>query len=168
MVVGVLVELSNKNIDKEFFYSVPKELEEEIKVGIRVEIPFGPQKLEGFVTKIKSTLDETIKDIKFKDILNIVDKEIVLNEELLTLGKKMQEKTLSTLISCYQVMLPKALKAKKGIIVQKKYDIFYKLEENNITGRINESQAKILNLFKKKALVEKKEIEKSIFTKVFL
>ena len=67
----------------------------------------------------------------------------------------MQEKTLSTLISCYQVMLPKALKAKKGIIVQKKYDIFYKLEENNITGRINESQAKILNLFKKKALVEK-------------
>ena len=160
MVVGVLVELSNKNIDKEFFYSVPKELEEEIKVGIRVEIPFGPQKLEGFVTKIKSTLDETIKDIKFKDILNIVDKEIVLNEELLTLGKKMQEKTLSTLISCYQVMLPKALKAKKGIIVQKKYDIFCKLEENNITGRINESQAKILNLFKKKALVEKKEIEK--------
>ena len=94
MVVGVLVELSNKNIDKEFFYSVPKELEEEIKVGIRVEIPFGPQKLEGFVTKIKSTLDETIKDIKFKDILNIVDKEIVLNEELLTLGKKMQEKTI--------------------------------------------------------------------------
>ena len=50
MVVGVLVELSNKNIDKE-------QLEEEIKVGIRVEIPFGPQKLEGFVTKIKSTLD---------------------------------------------------------------------------------------------------------------
>ena len=133
MVVGVLVELSNKNIDKEFFYSVPKELEEEIKVGIRVEIPFGPQKLEGFVTKI--TLDETIKDIKFKDILNIVDKEIVLNEELLTLGKKMQEKTLSTLISCYQVMLPKALKAKKGIIVQKKYDIFYKLEENNIKNK---------------------------------
>ena len=32
LIAGVLVELSNKNIDKEFFYSVPKELEEEIKV----------------------------------------------------------------------------------------------------------------------------------------
>ncbi len=49
MYIGVLVELSNKNIDKKFIYSVPKDLEKNIKLGIRVEVPFGYQRLEGFV-----------------------------------------------------------------------------------------------------------------------
>lgn len=158
MVVGVLVELSNKNIDKEFFYSVPKILEEDIKVGIRVVIPFGYQKLEGFVTKIKDKNDEEISDIKFKDIIDIVDKNIILSDELLHLGKIMQEKTLSTLISCYQVMLPKALKAKRGTKISKKYDVFYKLNEENMPIKLNESQKKIVNLFKKSDLINKKEL----------
>ena len=37
----------------------------------------------------------------------------------------MQKNTLSTLISCYQVMLPKALKAKQGNVINKKFDTFY-------------------------------------------
>ena len=36
MYIGVLVELSNKNIDKKFIYSVPNDLEKNIKLGIRV------------------------------------------------------------------------------------------------------------------------------------
>ena len=36
MNVNVLVELSNRNIDKTFSYSVPKVLENKIKIGIRV------------------------------------------------------------------------------------------------------------------------------------
>ena len=49
MVVGVLVELSNKNIDKVFDYLVPECFMEDIKVGIRVEVPFGKQILAIFV-----------------------------------------------------------------------------------------------------------------------
>ena len=45
--------------------------------------------------------------------------------ELLDLGKWLAKKTLSSLISCYQVMLPKALKAKKGSQVSKKYEKVY-------------------------------------------
>mgnify|MGYP003307410398 CR=1 FL=1 len=56
LVIGVLVELSSKNIDKMFDYLVPKHLEEFIKVGIRVEVPFGSQTLEGFVLEIKERL----------------------------------------------------------------------------------------------------------------
>ena len=96
MIVGVLVELSSKNIDKVFDYSVPSSFISDIKVGIRVQVPFGRQILEGFVLEIKnnSTLDN------LKDILAIVDKDVVLNSELLKLGLWMREKTLSTLISC--------------------------------------------------------------------
>lgn len=53
MVVCVLVELSHKNIDRSFEYSVPSNLISSIKVGIRVTVPFGHMVLEGFVLEIK-------------------------------------------------------------------------------------------------------------------
>ena len=43
----VLVELKSKNIDKTFTYSIPQALIDKVKVGIRVLVPFGKQKLEG-------------------------------------------------------------------------------------------------------------------------
>jgi len=107
MTVNVLVELSNRNVDKSFTYNVPQELITRIKKGIRVKVPFGKNKLEGFVIDI----DNKHEDVELKDIYEIVDDEVILNDELLDLGLFLKEKTLSTLISCYQAMLPKALKA---------------------------------------------------------
>lgn len=152
MIVGVLVELSNKNIDKVFDYSVPDNLKDKVKIGIRVSVPFSSQILEGFVLEIKESTD-----IETKEIIDIIDEDIILNEELLELGKKMQEQTLSTLISCYQVMLPKALKAKHGTTINKKYDTYYKLNKNE-DYKYNSSQLKILELFKDKELVKREDI----------
>ncbi len=154
MVVGVLVQLSSFNIDKVFDYIVPDDLIDKIKVGIRVEVPFGYQKLEGFVLEIKKSSSRELKEI-----IRIIDEEIVLNEELLILGKQMQKDTLSTLISCYQVMLPKALKAKKGTVINKKYDIYYHLVDTNIDiNKFNENQKKIINLCLKNEKVIKKDL----------
>ena len=75
-------------------------LKDKIKVGIRVKVPFGKMELEGFVIEIKNS-----SDISVKDILEVVDDEVILNEELLELGKKIQEDTLSTLISCANLNL---------------------------------------------------------------
>ena len=153
MYIGVLVELSNKNIDKVFTYSVPEYLSNKIKLGIRVVVPFGRQTLEGFVISF-------VKDVDYetKDIIEVVDEDEILNEELLELGKIMQEKTLSTLISCYQVMLPKALKAKNGTVINKKYDIFYKL--GIIPEKLNDKQRKIISMFDKCEFVLKSELDK--------
>ena len=158
MVVGVLVELSNKNIDKIFDYSVPLDLQAFIKVGIRVEIPFGRQTLEGFVLNIK---DETSVS-NIKDIIGIVDSEIVLNEELLLLGREIQKNTLSTLISCYQVMLPKALKAKRGVLVNKKFDTYYKLNEDVSLDNLKGKQLEIVNLCKNGSVLRSDLIDISL------
>ena len=71
-------------------------------------MPFGPRIIEGFV------LNKTSKPDNYdaKDIIDVIDEDEVLNDELLDLGKFMNEKYLCNLISCYQAMLPKALKAK--------------------------------------------------------
>ena len=120
MVANVLVELSNRNIDKTFTYNIPNELENLIKVGIRVLVPFGKQTLEGFVLSIS---ENTNSEIELKDIIKPIDNEVILNEELLELGKFIKRKTLSTLISAYQVMLPKALKADKKTKINKSYEL---------------------------------------------
>ena len=63
MIVGVLVELSAKAVDKVFDYNVPKNLEDSIKIGIRVLVPFGKMTLEGFVLEIKNNTS-TSKELK--------------------------------------------------------------------------------------------------------
>ena len=150
LIVGVLVELSNKNIDKIFDYIVPEEFTSKIKVGIRVTVPFGRMTLEGFVLDIKDSNDN---DIELKSIISIVDEDIVLNSELLELGKVIRDKTLSTLISCYQTMLPKALKAKNGSQVNIKYDTFYRLGNIPNDIKFNDKQKSIISCFDKEELI---------------
>lgn len=154
MIIGVLVELSNKNIDRVFDYSVPDCFLDKIKLGIRVKVPFGNMELEGFVVEIKGS-----SDVEVKDILDVIDDEAILNSELLELGKKMQEATLSTLISCYQIMLPKALKAKNGQVINKKFDTYYYLNKDIVCyGKLSTSQEKIINLCMEKEFVLRKEL----------
>ena len=154
MIVGVLVEISNKSVDRIFDYKVPQEKEKFIKIGLRVEVPFGHQKLEGFVLEIKenSNLDS------LKEIIRVIDEDIVLNDELIKLGKFMKEKTLAPLISCYQVMLPKALKAKNNVVINKKYETFYKLNKNIVAVKLNSGQQEIVDMFKTRKMVSRKEI----------
>mgnify|MGYP005795527787 CR=1 FL=1 len=146
MIVGVLVELMNKNVDRIFDYQVPEELTSKVKVGVRVRVPFAKRTLEGFVLEIKETTDfhETLREIN-----EVLDDEVILNEELIALGKWLQKETLATLISCYQVMLPKALKA--GSHGTKKYiTVYHYIPDNNLS--LTASQKEIVACFKDKTI----------------
>ena len=154
MIIGVLVELSNKNVDRIFDYSVPLNLQKLIKLGIRVEVYFGKQKVEGFVLEIKNNTSVS----SLKEIIRIVDSEVVLNDELLYLGRAIQKNTLSTLISCYQVMLPKALKAKQGVLINKKFDTYYRLNSKANLFDIRGKQQDIIDICRKKGSVLRKEL----------
>ena len=90
MIAGVLVELSNKNIDRIFEYDIPSNLISKIKIGIRVTVPFGNMKLEGFVLSIS---DNKSTDKELRSIIDVIDDTVVLNDELLELGKVMQKNT---------------------------------------------------------------------------
>ena len=156
MVVNVLVELSSKNIDKTFDYLVPSNLESKIKVGKRVTVPFGKQTLEGFILGTNDTEYENLKEI-----IDVVDEDIILTEELLELGKYISKTTLSTLISAYQVMLPKALKAQNGTTINKKIVKYIELNNMDIDlSKLNEKQINILNILKEKNRVAKSELNK--------
>lgn len=120
MYVSVLTQIGAKAVDQTFFYHVPKLLENNIKIGVRVRIPFGNMILDGFVLGISD--NSSYDNSKIKNIINVIDKEPVLNKEMLLLGKYMSDNLLASLSSCYQVMLPKALKAEVKSNIKIKYD----------------------------------------------
>ena len=109
MYAEVLIEYSAKAIDKTFTYIIPDHLRNDIKIGMKVLIPFGTKTINGFVTNITNEFKDTYE---LKTIVDIVDKYLCLNKEMMELGEYLQSKTLCTKIAAYQTMLPSALKVK--------------------------------------------------------
>lgn len=156
MIVEVLVELASRNVDKTFDYLVPPELLSKVQVGVRVIIPFGAQELEGFVLKIKQLQEHSCSFDQLKEVIDVVDDEIILNDELLSLGQEISKSTLSTLISAYQVMLPVALKAKRKVQISKKIETYIMLGAS-ACGFLasNDTQQKIIAFVEKNPYVLK-------------
>ncbi|WP_066053102.1 primosomal protein N' [Robertmurraya korlensis] len=108
MIASVIVDVPAKQTDRPFDYRIPEHLEGIIIPGMRVVVPFGPRRIQGFVISIQ----ESSEFEKLRDIIAPMDIVPVLNEELLQLGDWLSKETLCYRISAYQVMLPAALKAK--------------------------------------------------------
>src|SRR5574344_1190782 len=143
----VLVELKAKGIIKTFTYNVPSVYQDKIKIGIRVLVHVGTQILEGFVLD----LNNNEVDYEIKDIIELIDKEAVLTPELIDLGEFVSKKYLCNLISAYQTMLPKALKAKHNT-QQEILDLF------SINTYILKKQANMISASSVKTLISKKVI----------
>ena len=158
MIASVLIEYSVKSLDKTFDYLVPDSLVNEIKVGQKVLVPFGVKEVEGFVMGFKKEKED---DLEYKYIIDIVEKDFCLNEELIKLGKYVKETTLSTLISAYQSMFPKALKASnKTNIGLKTKSLVYLNNEVDVDKFIESNKRKKRQVEIVKLLREKKEIER--------
>lgn len=151
MYAEVLVELRAKAVDKTFTYKVPNGMK--VVKGIRVLVPFGSRKLEGFVLNV---LNNGSFDFEVKEIISVIDDKPVINEEMMELGKYISKKTLSPLITAYQTMLPSALKAKNGFKVSKKYVSYLVIDKENTA--LKGKQLEIYNLVKEKNKVLKKEM----------
>lgn len=146
MYAEVVVEF--KKIDKTFTYKIPDSLT--VRVGMRVCVPFGKNTLEGFVIFIHDNTPSYLT----KEIISLVDVNPVLNEEMIELGKYISKKTLCSLTSAYQTMLPKALKAKNGFKINVKYECY--LEINN-DGNFDGKKKEVYDFVKKNKRVLKKD-----------
>lgn len=124
MYADVLIQYGVKILDKTFTYKIPSNLI--VKKGHKVKILFNNVEIFGIVTNIKNTTDYENPN----EILSIINPEIILNEELLSLGKYLSNITLCTLIKSYQTMLPTSLKVKKIDTNYNKYDEYLELNQD--------------------------------------
>lgn len=145
MYAEVLIEYSAKAIDKTFTYIIPDHLRKDIKIGMKVLIPFGTKTINGFVTNITNEFENTYE---LKTIVDIVDKYLCLNKEMMELGEYLQEKTLCTKIAAYQAMLPSALKVKDKKNNYTKYITYIELNatKEQIEQYINNNSRKKINI----------------------
>ena len=110
-IVKVLIEHPVHSLDTTFDYLYPTFIQK----GVRVIVPFGYQKLTGYVeaqeetTLTKEEL-EAQAGFQYHFITSVVDEEPLLNQELQDLAYQLSKLTLSPRIACLQAMLPTQLK----------------------------------------------------------
>ena len=161
-----IIEYPVKTLDKAFTYQIPSNLKSKLKVGMKVLVPFKSRLVHGIVLKITNNYEGTYE---LKEIASIEDEFLVLNDELLKLGKYMQQITLCNLITAYQTMLPSALKVKTQIKDYNEYDEFILLNvnENDVKEYINTHKKSHKTAVLEK-LLQEKEINKKELNQVSL
>jgi primosomal protein N' (replication factor Y) len=99
-------------LDGLFTYSVPASLAEQVKIGIRVLVPFGRSKTYvGIVAKSNLKHDA---QIQIKDILQVLDAEPILLSHQLRLWQWISDYYMAPIGEVYKAALPSGLKAEDG------------------------------------------------------
>ena len=165
MYANVIIEYGVKSLNKTFIYKVPDELKDKIKVGMKVYVPFGKSEVFGFVMELQNNNDT---GYDAKEIIRIDNEELVLNKELMDVGKHLSSITLCTLITAYQTMLPSSLKIKKQEHNYDKYDEYLTLTDKlkameyicKYPRRI--AQIKVINNILEVGKLNKKEVSSEV------
>jgi len=121
MIVEVVINSSARQIDKKFDYLVPQRLINQIEIGQRVFVPFGNQKIIGYVTKLKETSDSCFK---LKEIIEIIDPIPLLTNSNIDLARKISKYYFSSFGKTLELFIPNALRTsinKKLIFKNKNY-----------------------------------------------
>lgn len=96
-----------------FTYSVPTHLSQKVQVGCRVNVPFGAKKqYAALVTR----LHEEKPAYQTKDILAVLEEEVMLLPNQLKLWQWVAEYYMCTLGEVYKAAIPSGLKEKDGVV----------------------------------------------------
>ena len=99
-------------LDGFFTYSVPQHLTEQVRVGVRVLVPFGRNKTYvGILTEIHNRAPE---GYQVKDVLQVLDVTPVLFDTQLGLWRWIADYYMSPIGEVYKAALPSGLKAEDG------------------------------------------------------
>ena len=122
MFVDVILPLP---LDGVFTYSVPSSLEEQVRMGLRVLVPFGRNKTYvGIIASIHHTAPEGYQT---KDILQVLDVSPILLDSQLKLWNWIAEYYMSPIGEVYKAALPSGLKAEDGY--RPKTELYIRLTE---------------------------------------
>ena len=109
MFVDVILPLP---LDGVFTYLVPLQLENMVKLGARVLVPFGRNKT--YVGVISKIHNQSPEGYQTKDILQVMDSSPILLETQLKLWQWISDYYMSPIGEVYKAALPSGLKAEEG------------------------------------------------------
>ena len=101
---NIIVDISVEKLDKTFQYSIPENLQEEIQVGVQVDIPFGNRKLTGYV--IELTEEAEFDPGRIRPILSVHEGSVAMESQLIALAGWMRKNYGSTMNQALKTVLP--------------------------------------------------------------
>lgn len=149
---NIIININHSDVDRIFDYKIPKALENRIKKGMRVIVPFGNgnKKIEGYVIDICENTD--VSSDKIKSIIKECDDFPIFSDSMLKLAFWLKEKYYTTLSSCLKTIMPSGIGIKsKWLVVLLDYD-----ENIDVTEREKEI---IEFIFENNNVVYKSDIE---------
>ena len=133
MYVKLIVSNNSKYTDDLFTYEIPDYLQEFIKIGHRVLVPFGKgnKPLEGFVFEFTDEIEDKMKS-KIKSIIDILDEEALLRDSDIGLIKWMRNRYLCTYMDAINCIYPKGYKLENYKIAKVINQDFSKLDDKEL------------------------------------
>lgn len=138
-IIKVIVDIPIAKLDRPFDYLLPDRLENRIKVGHLVEVPFGKRKISAFVIDVDVQSEIEIK--KLKEINKVLYEEKFFDKKMLKLFKWAAKYYHSYLIQVIRAAIPPGIMEQK---IKKKNIRCLKL-----TSKAREE--KLINNLKKRA-----------------
>ncbi len=130
----VVLQGTTYGFDMEYTYKYPEVLFGTLRAGMRVLVPFGKgnSKRIGLVTRV---YEKDIPDEKIKPILSIIDKEPLINQELLNLVFWLKEHTFCTYFEAFRTIIPSGysiVHSNNYVLANSKPDCEMTDEENSL------------------------------------
>jgi primosomal protein N' (replication factor Y) len=101
----IIINQKAQAFNQSFSYIVPAVLVSRVKCGVRVLVPLGNRKVEGYV---RSLQEITNNDNNLKAVIDVLDKEPVVSPHLFELADWMAEYYLAPISSVLSLMVPPA------------------------------------------------------------
>ena len=138
-IVEVLIEYANRSLNRPFSYIYQGDIK--LEKGIRVLVNFNHRDIIGYVINVEES-DKSLNELEeesgyqLNEIVDVVDKAPLLNEELLSLLDEVSSYYIAPKISVLQVMLPPSLSPKKSSLKAPKiaYDQYLEIINDNEEG----------------------------------
>ena len=107
MYAEIILNSEAIEIDRPFTYKVPLDMEEKVKVGQIVKVPFGARSkpVEGFILDLKAE-EEMKVSFKMKNILSVENEEPIITEDDLKLINFLREEYLCKYIDAIRLLIP--------------------------------------------------------------
>lgn len=143
-----------------FTYSIPDELKENVKIGVRVVAPFGKRILTGFVVGINESSD--IKE-KIKPIKDVIDENPIFDECSLKFYEWISDYYICSLGEALKNSVPYGteIESKKKIVADNKFCVELLAKEKKQTTL----KSKLLKLFTQKEVITISQAQKEVKNK---
>ncbi len=149
-VANIVLDGAIGSYDKLYSYFVPEIYKIQLKLGMRVTVPFGSGniKKQGIVLSLRQEENEE----NLKEILGVIDNEPVLNDEMTELCHFMKERLFCTYFDAIHTILPTGLNCRM--------EEFYCVnEEFTVADSLTETEKDVFDIIKAKGTVSAKTLK---------